>query len=322
MSSNAGWWPDPAGSGWLRYFDGTKWTHHYGPSEPTRHPPAGWYPDPQGQPCQRYWDGQQWTSGVTAMQPEDAVRARADQQHRWVLNGDLRGIYGEAGAELMETITEEPREPLGESATVAQVAHTDAELTEMLKQQPPLWPATAFVSVMAQRREAVKARLRHVNLGSVDPRGRQISVPEAKVEIGGILIDLVRILGQTTDLIRSPGFQTMFGDSYDDAEADTILLGANRLMDYHDEFLRLAEQNRHLHVPLDLCRLQTVLGETLVDLLAAFDNLRDGIVKRLATMEEALRYGSFRVEDDPVLFSCGTGDELVQAIHDVYHEVD
>lgn len=30
-----------------------------------------------------------------------AVRFRADQQHRWVLRGDDRGIYGVEGAELM-----------------------------------------------------------------------------------------------------------------------------------------------------------------------------------------------------------------------------
>lgn len=31
----------------------------------------------------------------------DALAARADQQHQWVLRGDDRGIYGTHGAELM-----------------------------------------------------------------------------------------------------------------------------------------------------------------------------------------------------------------------------
>ncbi|MGZ4512348.1 MAG: hypothetical protein ACXVX4_13620 [Mycobacterium sp.] len=31
----------------------------------------------------------------------EAVAARADQQHNWVLQGDDRGIYGPEGAELM-----------------------------------------------------------------------------------------------------------------------------------------------------------------------------------------------------------------------------
>ncbi|MFM8598880.1 MAG: hypothetical protein ACKOB8_07725 [Mycobacterium sp.] len=33
-----------------------------------------------------------------------AVCARADQQHRWVLRGDERGIYGPEGARLMRAI--------------------------------------------------------------------------------------------------------------------------------------------------------------------------------------------------------------------------
>jgi nitrate/nitrite transporter NarK len=33
-----------------------------------------------------------------------AVAARADQQHRWVMEGDPRGTYGPAGAVLMRGI--------------------------------------------------------------------------------------------------------------------------------------------------------------------------------------------------------------------------
>jgi lysylphosphatidylglycerol synthetase-like protein (DUF2156 family) len=33
-----------------------------------------------------------------------AVAKRADQQHRWVLRGDDRGVYGPAGAELMRDV--------------------------------------------------------------------------------------------------------------------------------------------------------------------------------------------------------------------------
>ncbi len=112
-------------------------------------PPAGWYPDPQGQPRHRYWDGQRWTDHFTPTQlDEHGLRARADQQHRWVSEGDLRGIYGEEGADLMRAFIEPTRRPIGDSAKVAQVVYTDPDLTAMLEEQPPLWPATAFVSVM------------------------------------------------------------------------------------------------------------------------------------------------------------------------------
>ena len=39
-----------------------------------------------------------------------AVRFRADQQHRWVLRGDDRGIYGAEGAKLMHYLYPERRQ--------------------------------------------------------------------------------------------------------------------------------------------------------------------------------------------------------------------
>lgn len=74
MSPVAGWYPDPAGSGRQRYFDGTMWTANhqetvtrvYTTTTPTGLNPkhAGWYQDPQGNGRRRYWDGQQWTDHI------------------------------------------------------------------------------------------------------------------------------------------------------------------------------------------------------------------------------------------------------------------
>lgn len=311
MDSRAGWYPDPGGSGQQRYFDGTEWTHSYAPF---RLPAAGWYPDPQGRADRRYWDGKQWTHMFTATNPGDeSVRARAEQQHRWAAEGDIRGIYGEEGAELMRPLIEPTREPLGASAKVAQIAHTGAELTALLIDRPHLWPATAFVSVMTQRREEVIARLRDVQLGFADPNGIDIG-EAAKYMLAIKLQSLVKILEQISDLIKTPAFQSMFGESDDEADADVIVLAANRLMDYHDEIIGLAEDSRRMNVPMETYRLQSLVGKSLVSLLQAFDDFRDGIVARLAKLEDALRYGTFRVEDEPVIFSFKTDPELSQEL--------
>lgn len=69
LPTPAGWYPDPAGTGGRRYWDGDTW----GPSEPSpAHPPAGWYPDPSGGEGRRYWTRQKWgprepTQSVTGL---------------------------------------------------------------------------------------------------------------------------------------------------------------------------------------------------------------------------------------------------------------
>ena len=46
-----------------------------------------------------------YRSRVAAHQAgQAALVSRADQQHAWVLAGDDRGVYGEAGAKLMHDI--------------------------------------------------------------------------------------------------------------------------------------------------------------------------------------------------------------------------
>ena len=44
------------------------------------------------------WDARR---SAEQLRYRQAIAARADQQHNWVLQGDDRGIYGPAGAELM-----------------------------------------------------------------------------------------------------------------------------------------------------------------------------------------------------------------------------
>ena len=68
----AGWYPDPAGSGRQRYWDGARWTEQLDPpDEPlaetapvsqqdARANPPRWHQNPDG-PGLRYWDGESWT---------------------------------------------------------------------------------------------------------------------------------------------------------------------------------------------------------------------------------------------------------------------
>ncbi len=163
------------------------------------------------------------------------------------------------------------------------------------------------------------SRLREVKLGFADPEGLDWSSETAKYLLGARLHELVKIVDQISDLIKSPAFQAMCGeDSDDEADADVIVLAAGRLMDYHEQVLGLAEENRQMNIPLDMYRLRRLVGKALVDLLGAFDDFIDSTIARLTKLEDALRYGSFRIEDESIVFSFRVDDELVQAIDEIF----
>src|ERR1700752_494911 len=69
---------------------------------------------------------------------------RADQQNRWALRGDTRGVYGAKGAELMRGFSPEPTVDAElENATAyprtATVAATPENLATLLAEKLPCW---------------------------------------------------------------------------------------------------------------------------------------------------------------------------------------
>ena len=105
---------------------------------------------------------------------------RADQQNRWALRGDTRGVYGAKGAELMRSISPEPNvdTELDKAAAyprTAAVACTPENLAALLAEKLPCWRWAAFVSVLVQRRAELESRLLTINsatrlpVGSVRP---------------------------------------------------------------------------------------------------------------------------------------------------------
>lgn len=268
---------------------------------------AGWYADPGRSGRLRYWDGSRWTDRTT---PEtDAVRARAEQQHRWVLEGDPRGIYGEQFTRLAPGWM-----PIGGAAKVAQIAHTKDDLETLLTDRPPLWSGAAFVSVMIQRRDAEAGRLRSARLGYGDPRITNYAV-RAEYSLRFKYDDLIQILTQLTDLMRTPTFQLMFGQTEADADGDAIVLAANRIMDHHEAVLDLAESNRRMNVTYDLYWLQSMLAKAFIDVLGAFDAFIDANAARLARLEEVVRYGGSTASDRPVVFHAWVDPKLGQALN-------
>ena len=183
-----------------------------------------------------------------ARQCDDELRARADQQNSWATRGDMRGVYGTEGAELMGALAREtPIIPPGDQLAVATVVSSAAELAEMLNKKQPCWRYAAFVSVAVQRRDAVATRVRDARMGFGRPGGEVVRTDfDAGRFFTERLADLSELIGQIDDFMLSPAFQHVFGDPHDEdsADADGIVHAANRLMDYHESLLRLSERSR------------------------------------------------------------------------------
>jgi hypothetical protein len=89
---------------------------------------------------------------------------RADQQNRWTMRGDTRGVYGAKGAELMRSVSPEPNvDTKLDKATAypqtAVIASTPEDLAALLAEKLPCWRWAAFVSVLVQRRAELESRL-------------------------------------------------------------------------------------------------------------------------------------------------------------------
>ena len=52
---------------------------------------------------------------LEAVERDEKLARRAEQQHRWTLRGDSRGVYGPAGAKAMRSVS--PRHPNSASPT-------------------------------------------------------------------------------------------------------------------------------------------------------------------------------------------------------------
>jgi hypothetical protein len=247
---------------------------------------------------------------------------RADQQNRWALRGDTRGVYGAKGAELMRSIS--PELNVGtelDRATAyprtAAVACTPESLATLLAERLPCWRWAAVASVLVQRRAGLESRLLDNQLGYAVPSGERAP---GGAEVGRFVLDrmdeLLTLVSQVEIFMLTPAFVGVFGEPGDDgsADADGILRAANRLMDYHERFLGLAERCRGLAAPSHYAGLLRDLAHLMDAPLAGYRTFINQFVERVGEMPESLHYARGAIELDPVLLHVDADDKLLGRI--------
>ena len=108
----------------------------------------------------------------------------------------------------------------------------------------------------------------------------------------------------------------MFGEPGDEgsADADGILHAANRLMDYHERFLGLAERCRGLAAPSCYAGLLRDVAHLMDAPLAGYRKFINEFAERVGEMPEMLHYARGTIELDPVLLHIETDDKLLERI--------
>lgn len=244
---------------------------------------------------------------------------RAEEQHRWTLRGDSRGVYGPAGAKAMRSVVPTPLEMNAAderpgSIQAAAVAYTAGELAKLVEDKPPCWRWAAFASVLVQRRARLQARLRDSALGFAVPTNARLhTAAEVKYFVAERMDELSELLTQLESFMRAPAFAGMFGnpDDEDTADADGILHIANRLMDYLERLLQLSEVCRGVSAPSQYSDLMRDCARLTDVPLEGYRTFIDEFVVRVGEMAELLPYAKGTVAVDPVVLQIDLDDDLV-----------
>jgi hypothetical protein len=163
----------------------------------------------------------------------------------------------------------------------------------------------------------VRSRVRDVRLGYGAPTGSYArSGAEVAQFVTASMDELVKLVGQTEAFMLTPVLMEVFGQYGDESTADAegIVQVANRLMDYHDRFLKLAERCRDFDAPSRYSGLMRDCGQLMNIPLDGYDTFIDDFTEFVVRMPDMMRYGRGTVEADPISLRMSVDDALTKRI--------
>lgn len=219
---------------------------------------------------------------------------------------ELPGVSPETRAEIEAKVAE----AYPETVTVV---HNADELSATLEEKPPEWPWAAFASVLVQRRDAVQSRLRDSKLGFSVPTGETARTDwDTARFVMDRLSEFNLIIDELEEFMRSPAFSELVEQCSDGTTADPgdIVHTANRLMDYHDRLLRVAERCRGLRVPPRHSQLLRDCARLIDMPVDGFRQFTANFVAFVAQIPELLHYGQGEIYGGQLVLEIDLYDAL------------
>lgn len=254
-----------------------------------------------------------------AEEREFQLKRRADRQHRWMLTGDPRAVYGQEGAAAMRKVAPTPSLPgkkdaaAQENLPIARMAATAGELAALERDKPQEWQWALFASVLLQRMTPLLPRLRDSELGFTLAGTTRI---RTGTELAGALVGLIDEMlstgRQLEDFMGSPAFMRAFGDLTDDSSSDPEAIKhiANRVMDYHERFLELSERCRGLSVPSQYADVLTDCARLLDIPLQSYREFIGELVDVIEALPQLLQHATGVVNMGSVVLDVDIDDQL------------
>ena len=134
--------------------------------------------------------------------------------------------------------------------------------------------------------------------------------------VTGCMEEVSQLVGQLEAFMLAPAFMEVLGSKGDEstADADGIVHVANRLMDYHERFLTLAERCRDFQVPSRYMGLKRDCLQLMNIPLEGYRTFIDDFVELIAGMPELIRHARGMVEADTISLHMDVDNQLIKRI--------
>ncbi len=216
-------------------------------------------------------------------------RGRAESEP-WPMPADFRAL-AEGMARPIDPTPKRILPPDEKASLIAHVATTKQGLEQLIADRPPAWPWAVFASILVQRRNGIQTRLRACASGYQPRPGALPLTGQAYSAIAyEAMTTIADQLAQLEQFMLSPAFMGAFGPDERGADPDAVVAVANRLMDYHESFLRQAESCLQTPVLPEARVFVADMGAFTLCPLAGYEQFIQTMCARVGDAQDLLPY--------------------------------